>query len=86
MEMERIDMWTHGAGGEGGTNWEISMKIQTLPCVKQITSENLLYSTENSAPCTQSFLFPALGNREHFTFLFIIRKSIIWKCNSTYII
>ena len=29
-------------------NWEISLDINTLPCVKYIASGNLLYSTGNS--------------------------------------
>ena len=31
-----------GAGG-GGMNWEIGIDIYTLICIKEITSENLLY-------------------------------------------
>ena len=30
-------------------NWEIKTDIYTLPCVKQIASWNLLYSTGSSA-------------------------------------
>ena len=30
-------------------NWEIGIDICALPCVKQITSGNLLYSTGSSA-------------------------------------
>ena len=33
---------------EGGTNWEIRFDINTLPCVKEIASGNVLYSTELS--------------------------------------
>ena len=29
-------------------NWEIGIDIYTLICIKQITNENLLYSTGNS--------------------------------------
>ena len=32
-------------------NWEIGIDIYTLLCIKQITSEDLLYSTGNSVPC-----------------------------------
>ena len=39
-----------GGKGVGGTNWEIGIDIYTLLCIKQITNENLLYSTGN---CTQ---------------------------------
>ena len=31
--------------GEGGMNWESSIDICTLPCIKQIISGNLLYNT-----------------------------------------
>ena len=33
--------------GEGGTNWEGSIEIITLPCVKLIASGKLLYNTES---------------------------------------
>ena len=33
---------------EGGKNWEIGTEIQTLLCIKQITNEDLLYSTGES--------------------------------------
>ena len=43
-------------GGKGGCgrNWEIGIDIYTLLilCVKQITNENLLYSTGNSTQCS----------------------------------
>ena len=41
-------------GGEGadGMNWEIRIDIYTLLCIKQITNENLLYSTGNSTQCS----------------------------------
>ena len=47
----RCTEWTggHRVGGEGGMNWEIRSDIDTLPCVKQIASGNLLYSTGSSA-------------------------------------
>ena len=38
--------------GEGGMNWEIRFNINTLPCVKQIASGNLLYSSGSSAQCS----------------------------------
>ena len=43
--------WTRGhqGQGDGGMNWEIKTDIYTLPCVKQIASWNLLYSTGSSA-------------------------------------
>ena len=39
MQMWRMDLWTLGEG-RGGTNRESSIGIYTLPCVKQIASEN----------------------------------------------
>ena len=33
-------------------NWEIRIDIYTLPCVKQIASWKLLYSTGSSALCS----------------------------------
>ena len=35
----------------GGMNWEIRIKIYSLLCVKYITSENLLSSTEDLSQC-----------------------------------
>ena len=39
-------------GSVGGMNWEIGIDIYTLLCIKQITNENLLYSTGNSTQCS----------------------------------
>ena len=41
------NMGTRG-GRSNGMNWDIGIDIYTLLCMKQITNENLLYSTENS--------------------------------------
>ena len=41
-------MITKGASEEGGINWEIGTNVCTLLCIKQITNENLQYSTGNS--------------------------------------
>ena len=41
-------MDTQGGKGWGGMNWEIGIDIYALICIKQITNENLLYSTGNS--------------------------------------
>ena len=38
--------------GEGGMNWEIRFDTNTLQCVKQIASGNLLHSTGSSAGCS----------------------------------
>ena len=45
---------TYGPRGErgGGMNWKIGIDIYTLLCIKQITNENLLYSTGNSTQCS----------------------------------
>ena len=45
-------MWTQRRGGDGGMNWESGMDVYTLPCVKQIASGSLHYSTENLARCS----------------------------------
>ena len=42
----------HSGGRRGGMNWVIGIDIYTLPCVKQIASGKLLYSTGNSARCS----------------------------------
>ena len=39
-------------GRRGRMNWEIGIDIYTLLCIKEITSENLLYSTGNSTQCS----------------------------------
>ena len=33
-------------------NWETGIDIYTLLCIKQVTNENLLYSTGNSTQCS----------------------------------
>ena len=42
----------HRGGRGGGMNWEIRFDINTLPCVKYISSGKLLYSTGSSAQCS----------------------------------
>ena len=47
-QMQRTNVWTPmgeggGVAGGGGMNWEIGTDIYMLICIKQITSENLLY-------------------------------------------
>ena len=41
-------MYEHQGEKEVGMNREIGIDIYTLLCIKQITNENLLYSTGNS--------------------------------------
>ena len=38
--------------GESGMNWESSLDIYILPCVKQITSKKLIHNTGSSAWCS----------------------------------
>ena len=42
-QTQRKDMWTEREGN-GKMNWESRTDIYTLPCVKQIANENLLYN------------------------------------------
>ena len=44
VEIKRVDTKEQG----GGMNWETGIDIYTPLCVKQVTNENLLYSTGNS--------------------------------------
>jgi len=46
--MWRTNIWTARGERRGGMNWEIGIDVYTLLCVKQMTNENLLYSTGNS--------------------------------------
>ena len=48
-QMQKTNLWLPKGEGRGGMNWEIGIDIYTLLYVKQITNENLLYSTGNSA-------------------------------------
>ena len=41
-----------GGDGESGMNWETRIDMYTLPCVKQIASENLLHSIGSSVRCS----------------------------------
>ena len=49
IETQGTDVWTRGWGG---MNWEIRIDVHVLPCVKQIASGNLLYSTGSSVQCS----------------------------------
>ena len=54
-QTQRTNVWTpRGERGGGGMNWEIGIDIYTLSilCIKQITNENLLYSSGNSTQCS----------------------------------
>ena len=50
--MERTNVWIPREKGRG-LNWEIRIDIYTLLIlyIKEITNENLLYSTRNSTQC-----------------------------------
>ena len=52
-QMERTKVWTQRGERRGGMNWEIGTDIYTILMlyIKQITNENLLYSTRNSTQC-----------------------------------
>ena len=46
-----IEKLVNTAGkGQGGINWESNIEIQTLPCIKQIASGNLLYKYRDLNP------------------------------------
>ena len=36
----------------GKMNWEIRLDIHTVPCIRQMASGKLLYSTESLAQCS----------------------------------
>ena len=64
-QTQRMNTWTLGREGEGGTNWEIMCQyIYTLPCVKQIASGNMLYSAGSSAWCFVMTQMGAMGRGE----------------------
>ena len=50
MPTYRRDMWTQRGERKGETNWERSIKIGTIPRVKQIASGRLLSRAGSSAP------------------------------------
>ena len=54
IDVENKHMDTKGVKEGVGKNWEIGIDIFTLLilCIKQMTSENLLYSTGNSTQCS----------------------------------
>ena len=51
-QMQRTNLWIPRGKGEDGMNWEIGIDIYTPLRIKQITNENLLYSTGNSTQCS----------------------------------
>lgn len=50
--------------GEGEVNWESSMDVYPLPCVKQTASGDLLSGTGSSAGCCDDLEGWDGGNRE----------------------
>ena len=55
-------------GSRGGMNWEIGIDIHTLLCIKQITNENLLYSTGN---CVQYLVITYNGKEFEKEYIYI---------------
>ena len=51
-QMQRINVQTSRQKRGSGMNWETGIDIYTLLCIKQITNQNLLYSTGNSTQCS----------------------------------
>lgn len=47
-DIKRMDLWAQDGEGEREPNWETSINIYTLSCVKQIASGKMLCSTELS--------------------------------------
>ena len=50
--MQRKDLWTPRGGRGVGMNWETVIDIHIPPCVKQIATGQLLYTTRSSAWCS----------------------------------
>ena len=44
----REQTYGYQGGRVSGKNWDIGINIYALLCIKQISNENLLYSTGNS--------------------------------------
>ena len=53
-QKQRPNIWTSRGEKTGGKDWEIGIGTHTLLrlCIKEITNENLLYSSENSTECS----------------------------------
>jgi len=62
----------------GGLDWEIVTDTYTLPCIKQITNENWLHSTENS---TQCLLVISMGRKSKKEGIYVC----IWFCCGLFI-
>ena len=60
--MQRTNVHTPRGTGDGGRNWETGIDIFILLYIKQVTNENLLYSTGNS---TQMFYGNINGKEIH---------------------
>ena len=56
--IQEINLWLSEGKGEGEMNWEIGIDIYTLLYIEDITNNNLLYSTGNSAQ------YPVMGYME----------------------
>ena len=67
MDVDNKPMATKG-GREGGMNWEIGIDIYTILYTKQITNENLLYSTGNS---TQRSVVTEMGRKSKKEWIYV---------------
>ena len=68
IETQGTDVWTRGWGG---MNWEIRIDVHVLPCVKQIASGNLLYSTGNS-PQYSVMAYMGKESKKEWIYVFIL--------------
>ena len=80
-------MGTKGEGG-GGMNWQIGIDIYTLPCIKQVTNENLLYSTGNSTWCSVVTQMGRKSKKEEIyldirLIHFAVQKKLTQQCKAT---
>ena len=51
-QTQRTNTWTPRGKKRSGMNWEIGTDMYTPLCIKQITNENLLYTSGNSTQCS----------------------------------
>ena len=72
-------------------NWEIGTDIYTLPCVKQIASGNLLYSTGSSVqPSVVTWMGGMVGRSKregiyvHIQLIhFVVQQKLTQHCKAT---
>ena len=53
-QTQRTSLGLPSGEGRVGMNWKTGIEVYTLliPCIRQIASENLLYSTGNDTQCS----------------------------------